>query len=49
MIKIYHFFLQTERMLPIFLEDAEYQSKRLLIDGLKFFWQILKIQQVVFL
>ena len=33
MDKLYYFVLQTERMLPIWLEDAEYRIKRLLTDG----------------
>ena len=49
MDKLYCFPVQTERMLPICLEDAEDWSKRLLTDGLHFFKQILKMQQAMFL
>ena len=35
MDKLCYFFLQTERMIPIWIEDAEDWSKRPLTDGLK--------------
>ena len=35
MDKLYYFFLQTNRIIPIWLEYAEDQSKRLLTDVLK--------------
>lgn len=35
MDKLHYFVLQTERMLPKYLEDAEDRSERLLTDGVK--------------
>ena len=49
MDKLYYFLLQNEHMLPICLEDADDQSKRLMTDGLHLFLSILKMQQAIFL
>ena len=46
---IYYFVIQNERMLPIWLEDAEDWIKCILTADLKKKCQILKMQQAMFL
>ena len=49
MDKLYYFVLQTERMLPIRIEDEEDWSKHILPESLKLFWKIINMQQELFL
>ena len=48
MDKLYHFVLQTDRMLPIWLEEAEYWSKHILTDGLKKYLEDTKDASSIF-